>query len=70
MNHAGHRRGSNFIFGGPVAMPAEQYGPLEWCVFRTNVVTGQTEVRRVARADWPADRDPEEAFGDDADPGA
>jgi hypothetical protein len=70
MNHAGHRRGTEYLFGGPCLMQVEQYGPLEWCCWRQSIVTGKTEVRAVVRADWPADRDPEDAFADDAVSGA
>jgi hypothetical protein len=70
MSHAGHRRGDDFVFGGPVMMQAVEFGPLQWCCWRQSTVTGETEVRVVDRTDFPPGRNPEDAFTDDGGPGS
>lgn len=63
--HADPRRGSNYVFGGPVLMQRIEAGLLELCVWRQDLVTGQLDVRPVTRDQWPVERDPAEAFEDD-----
>jgi hypothetical protein len=57
--------GSDYLFGGPVMMQREPYGPLEYCVWRQNVVSGVVETRVVPKT-WGT-KDPRAAFADATD---
>jgi hypothetical protein len=62
MAHAGRRRGSRYIFGGPHWIQLRVFGPLEYCIWRQDIGSGALETRAISPDQWPPDSDPEDVF--------